>query len=315
VGRQRLATMLLEGEPLPSQQVPLLLRMGELPLALEKAATSSDVELVYLVLLHAKATLAEADFYELLLPQPSAQKLFGVYCRAREPETLKALYYHVNQPIEAAALAIREAYKASTWAQRMRGLAIALQFYEHSAASNPQCAALAKSTEEQLKLLDVQRQLERDTQGQPPPIGAPPGAFPPSDKFRFIDTPLNETLYRCFAFGQPAAADKLRTDLKVPDKRWWRLKLKGLSHAHNWTALWELGSARRSPIGFKPFADACIEQGASDEAARYAPKLGPAEAVPIWLRIGRADDARRVAMTVKDRQPELLKLVTDHVGH
>ena len=45
------------------------MRMGELPLALEKAAHSADVELVHLVLLHAKTTLAEAEFYELLLPQ------------------------------------------------------------------------------------------------------------------------------------------------------------------------------------------------------------------------------------------------------
>ena len=49
-------------------------------------------------------------------------------------------------------------------------------------------------------------------------------------------------------------------------------------------------------------------------SGKYAPKLTPAEAVPIWLRIGRVDDARKVAMTVKDRQPELLKMVTDHAG-
>ena len=112
-----------------------------------------------------------------LRPQPNAQHLFAIYCRAREPETLKALFYHTNRPVDAAALAIREAYKAPTWAQRMRGLAIALQFYEHSAASSPQCAALARQTEEQLKLLDVQRQLERDTLGHKPPVGAPPSAF------------------------------------------------------------------------------------------------------------------------------------------
>ena len=55
--------------PASTQQLPLLLRMGELPLALEKAAHSANVELVHVVLLHAKTTLAEAEFYELLLPQ------------------------------------------------------------------------------------------------------------------------------------------------------------------------------------------------------------------------------------------------------
>ena len=109
-------------------------------------------------------------------------------------------------------------------------------------------------------------------------------------------------------------AERLRADFRVPDKRWWRLKLRGLAHARDWAALWQLGSARRSPIGFKPFADACIEQGAHDEAARYAPKLAPAEAVPVWLTIGRVDEARRVALAHKDRQPQLLRMVTDQLA-
>ena len=127
-------------------------------------------------------------------------------------------------------------------------------------------------------------------------------------RFKFIDTPLNETLYKCWAYGQAAVAERLRVDCKVPERRWWRLKVTGLSHARNWSALWELGSARRSPIGFKPFVDACIAQGAYDEAARYVPKLPPAEAVPVYLQIGRVDDARRIALQHKDKQPQLLEL-------
>ena len=307
VGRQGLALSLLdEFGCAAGQAVPLLLTMGELPAALARAVGASDAELIYLVLLHGKAVLPEADYFELLLPQPSAQRLLAAYCRAREPELLKTLYYQSNQPMEAAALAIGEAYRAPTWAQRMRGLSIALQFYEQSTA--PACAALARATDEQIKLLDAQRQLERDTRGKPPPPGAPPAI---AQRYRFIDASLNETIYKCFAYGQAATAERLRSDAKVPDKRWWRLKLKGLAHARNWGGLWELGSARRSPIGFKPFADACIAQGAFDEAARYAPKLTAAEAVPVWLQIGRLDEARRVAMQHKDKQPELLKLVTD----
>lgn len=245
----------------------------------------------------------------MLLPQPVAQRLLAAYYRAREPELLKTLCYHANLPLEAAALAIRNAYKSGTWAQRMRGLAIALQFYQGS--NTTQSAALAKATEEQLKLLDTQRQLERATKGLPPPPGAPPAV---AVRFRFIDTSLNETLYKCYAYGQVAAGEKLRSDLKVPEKRCWRLKLRGLAHARNWEGLWELGTARRSPIGVMPFVDACVEQGAHDEAAKYARKLAAAEAVPVWIKIDRLDDARRVALMHKDKQPELLKLVTDHMS-
>jgi len=33
--------------------------------------------------------------------------------------------------------------------------------------------------------------------------------------FCFLDQPLNETLYRAWAFRQPGAAEKLKYDLKV----------------------------------------------------------------------------------------------------
>ncbi len=235
----------------------------------------------------------------------------------REPELLKALYYHANKPLEAAELATRDAYRSASWAKRMRGLSIALQFFQNHAtakeagANAAQCAFLAKSVDEQLKLLDAQRSLEQEAKDAPPPPGMPAAAA--AGPHKFIDTPLNETIYRCFAYGKPEHAERLKAELKLPERRWWRLKLKGLAHARDWERLWaELGSSRKSPIGFKPFADACVEQGAFDEAARYAAKLAAADAVPLYLKLGRIDEARRVAVQHKDKQPELLRMITEY---
>jgi hypothetical protein len=292
----------------PGQQVPLLLTMGELPVALTTASAAADVELTHLVLLHARSILAEPDLCELLILQRGAQQLLEAYCKQREPELLKTLFYHVNHPVEAAAIAISEAYRASTGAQRMRGFSIAVQLYEH--ATQPQCAPLAKATEEQLKLLDAQRQLERGTRGLSSPQGAPVAL---AARFRFLDTPLNETICKCFAYGQTTAAERLRSECKVPEKRWWHLKLKGLAQARNWSALWELGSARRSPIGFQKFVEACVAQGAHDEAAKYIPRLpGPVEQVASYLQIGQVDEARRVAIAHKEKHPELLQSCLKH---
>ena len=63
----------------------------------------------------------------MLLPFPVAQHLLAGYCRAREPQLLKTICYYANRPADAATLAIDEAYRAKTWAQRLRGLAIALR--------------------------------------------------------------------------------------------------------------------------------------------------------------------------------------------
>ena len=178
---------------------------------------SGDAELIQMVLLHLKPRLPAADFFSLLAPHAHARQLLESYCEQRDVETLKGLYYHANLPQKAAALASREGYRAAEWGQRVRGLSIALQFYEHHAtsrdASGIACSQLAKATDEQLRLLEAQRVLERETRGRPPPPGAPK---PSPSRHRFVDTPLNETVYKCFCYGLSAAADKLRSDFKAP---------------------------------------------------------------------------------------------------
>ena len=209
---------------------------------------------------------------------------------------------------------MREGYRAEEWAQRLEGLRIALGFYQANEASRDgaaqQCAVLAKATAEQMRLMQVQRQLEQETQGMSPP----PGMTPPPAKgaWRFIDLPLNETLYRCFCYGQSASAERLRNDFKLADRRWWRLKVKGLAHSHMWPALWEFSCSKKPPGGLEPFVEVCMAQGASDEAMRYAQRMLPAEAVLAWLRLGEADMARRIAIQHKEKQPELLSTIRAH---
>ena len=90
--------------------------------------------------------------------------------------------------------------------------------------------------------------------------------------------------------------------------------MRGLAHAHAWGALWDFSHAKpKSPIGLGPFLEASAEQGARDEAARYAQRMLPAEAVPALLRAGHADGARRIAVQHKEKHPELLATVTAHV--
>ena len=148
-------------------------------------------------------------------------------------------------------------------------------------------------SQEQLKLLDIQRQLEQDTYGACRPPGAPHAV---ATRYKFIDATLNETVCKCFAYGQGAAAGRLRTECRLPERRWWQLKLKGLSHAQHWTALAEFASVRRSPIGFRPFVDACMAQNAQDEAAKYVTRLPPAEQIQVYQKLGRNEEARRVAL-------------------
>ena len=320
VGRRSLALMLVAHETHATRQVPLLLHMGEPQQALDRAVASGDTELVYLVLLHAKDNLPAEAFFDMLLPAQAAQaqQLLVGYASSRDAKLLKDFYFHLDQPLPAAQLAIREGYRAPEWKQRTAGLGIALDFYEHNASARDgggqTCATLARATDEQLRLLHAQRQLELDTQGAPPPPGAPPDELRAQQRWRFVDAPLNATLYRCFCYGQPHAAERLRVDFKVPDRRWWRLKVRGLAHAHAWPALWDFSHAKaKSPVGLEPFLEASAAQGARDEAARYAARMPPAEAVPALLRVGIPEAARRIAVQHKEKHPDLLTAVSAHI--
>ena len=287
--------------------MPLLLHMGEPQLALERAISSGDTELLHLVLLHAKDNLPPEPFFALLAPPAAAEALPLLirYAASRDARLLKDFYFYRDQPLPAAGLAVREGYRAEGLAQRLDGLKIAHGFYQANEAARDggaQCAMLAQATTEQIELLQAQRQLEADTQGK-----LPAGAW------RFVDTPLNETLHRCFCYGQTAAAERLRAEFHVPDKRWWRLKTRGLAHAHAWGALWDFSNAKRSPVGLGPFMEACVAQGAREEAVRYAQRMPATEAVPELLKLAEPDAARRVAVQHKEKQPQLLRAVSTYV--
>jgi len=311
--------------------VPLLLQMGEERLALTSAVAHGDAELIYLLLLHLKARLPSALFFELLQPHPAAQRLLIHFCRQQDTKTLREFLYHADQPLEAASLAAAEGYRAETLSQRTRGLALARQFYEVAAARAPlgvaaslsfspagdtgashHAALMAHATGEQLRLLTAQLNLERETAGAPPPPAA--AALAPG-RWRFVDLPLNETLFRCFVYGQAPYAERLRLELRVPERRWWRIKVRGLAQLRDWPALWLFyNSARRPPLSAAAFAEAAIANGAPAEAARYAPRMPPAEAVPLLLQCGEASAARAIALANKDKNPELLRRVSAHLG-
>eukprot|EP00965_Chrysotila_dentata_P000357 12101-Pleurochrysis_carterae.AAC.1 len=174
--------------------------MGEDKLALQKAVAYADAELVSLLLLHLRARRAPAELFELLRPHALAQRLLVRYCLARDRELLKAFFYHADRPADAAALALEEGYGSTRWAQRARGISVALHFYEHCGKEGA-----ARVCDSQLRLLEAQRVLEREAAAAEHKAAAQTSASAPASapasasvsasapRFRFVDLPLNAT--------------------------------------------------------------------------------------------------------------------------
>ncbi|CAM9893714.1 unnamed protein product, partial [Sphacelaria rigidula] len=86
----------------------------------------------------------------------------------------------------------------------------------------------------------------------------------------FVDMSLSETLYHLIVVGatQPggskkrdglvAEASSLQKRFRVPDKRFWHIKIKALASVGDWEALRKFSNDKKSPIGYKPFALACM---------------------------------------------------------
>jgi hypothetical protein len=107
-----LATLLLDHEPRPADQVPLLLSMRQSETALLKALQSGDTDLVHLVLLQLRGQLALPEFVHVLGKYETAMALYVKSCKDYERDKLRELYQLQQRPDLLAGLLVREAYQS-----------------------------------------------------------------------------------------------------------------------------------------------------------------------------------------------------------
>uniref|UniRef100_A0A673UDK4 Vacuolar protein sorting-associated protein 16 homolog n=1 Tax=Suricata suricatta TaxID=37032 RepID=A0A673UDK4_SURSU len=287
-GRTELAIKLLEYEPRSGEQVPLLLKMKRSKLALSKAIESGDTDLVFTVLLHLKNELNRGDFFMTLRNQPMALSLYRQFCKHQELETLKDLYNQDDNHQELGSFHIRASYAAE---ERIEGRVAALQtaadaFYK---AKNE---FAAKATEDQMRLLRLQRRLEDELGG------------------RFLDLSLHDTVTTLILGGHNKRAEQLARDFRIPDKRLWWLKLTALADLEDWEELEKFSKSKKSPIGYLPFVEICMKQHNKYEAKKYASRVGPEHKVKALLLVG--DVAQAADVAIEHRNEAELSLVLSH---
>uniref|UniRef100_A0A0D6R9L4 Protein VACUOLELESS1 n=1 Tax=Araucaria cunninghamii TaxID=56994 RepID=A0A0D6R9L4_ARACU len=289
-GRRRLAAMLLDFEPCFSEQVPLLLSMGEEERALIKATESGDTDLVYLVIFHIWRRKPALEFFGMIQAKPLARDLFIKYARNDDREFLKNFYLSSGQLQELASLLWKESWEhtKSPLAQRgspLQGPRIKLIEQVHKLFSETKEHAFeSKAAEEHAKLLRLQHELEASTK-----------------QAIFVDSSVSDTIRTCIVLGNHRAAEKIKNEFKVSDKRWYWLKVFALSTTNNWNALEKFSKEKKPPTGYKPFVEACIEAGNKDEALKYILKLtDPQERAEAYARIGMAKEAAEAASQAKD---------------
>ncbi|KAH7886829.1 Vps16, C-terminal region-domain-containing protein [Phlebopus sp. FC_14] len=281
-GRSGLATKLLDHEMRASDQVPLLLTMKEDKLALLKAVDSGDTELVYHVLLHLHKRLPLGSFFRLIEDGGEqlapASRLLQVYAREQNRDMLRDFYYSDDRRVESAVLALDEASQMTNQSAVVKSVKAAEKFFSEDKDRTFE----AKMMDESGRLLVMQQQLEKDSDG----------------KVNFFGQSVSETIRTCLMNGMNKKADKVKAEFKVPDKRFWHLKLHALTALRDFVGLDAFARSKRSPIGYEAFVRHLVEAGHLKEAAAYVMRCDGPKRVDLYVL---CEDWRSAGRECKER--------------
>ncbi|CAN0099865.1 unnamed protein product [Bubo scandiacus] len=242
-----------------------------------KLLEAGDTDLVYTVVLHLKNELNRGTFFMTLQNQPVALSLYRQFCKHQERETLKDLYNQDDNHQELGNFHVHSSYSEKRIEGRVGALQNALD--EYYKAKNE---FAAKATEDQIKLLRLQRHLQEDF-----------------DK-PYLDLSLHDTVSNLILDGHHKRAEQLYREFKIPDKRYWWLKISALANRGDWEELEKFSKSKKSPIGYLPFVEISVKHHNRYEAKKYTPRVTPEQRVKAFVLVGDLDQAADAAIEHKN---------------
>lgn len=273
--KARLATKLLDYEPRASKQVPLLINLKEHKPAISKAIESGDTDLIYSVIMQLHREPSQENFLKTISKFPAAYMLYLKYCRTQNLKSLKDLYYQEDNFKAEGDVYIIESYQKKAVDERLADLQTALDYFRKSRNE-----FLITHTEEQIRLLRYQRDLK--------------------EKFKreFVGKSLHQTVALLLEGGNFKLADELRKTFKMPEKRYYWIKIQVYAELGDWPEIEKLG--KKSPIGYEALIDIYLKYKKSADSRKYLPKVQPFNKVKYYVKTGLLEEASLIAMEQKD---------------
>uniref|UniRef100_A0AAJ7WJY4 Vacuolar protein sorting-associated protein 16 homolog n=1 Tax=Petromyzon marinus TaxID=7757 RepID=A0AAJ7WJY4_PETMA len=262
LGRRDLAVKLLDFEPRAAEQVPLLMKLNRVDLAMMRAIQSGDSDLVYMVISHLKESVTRREFFLTLRQHPTAHSLYLKCCRQLQLETLKDLYEQDDEHEELGRVYVVDGHRHTRMDQRISSLNEAVM--EFTRAKND---FATRMTEDQIRLLRVQVKLQE----------------------HLVGLSAHDTVHQLLLLhhrGHGRLADTTAKELRLPERRLWWIKVQVLAQRAEWVELEKLSKIKKSPIGYQPFVSECLKHGNCVEARKYIPRLSPEMRVKAYLSAG-----------------------------
>ncbi len=200
---------------------------------------------VYHVLLHLRQQLAPGDLFALIDDKSSvmrpALKLLQVYGREADRDLLRNYYYQDDRRLDSAGLDIEEANACESASERLVKLQSAAKYLsEDKERSFETKVSLSRTAhrkeniadyravqmaEDAARLLSTQIAMEQELEY----------------KYQLIGLGINDMIRHLLLIGLGKRAEKIRADFKVPDKRWWYIKMKALAENKDWEVSCHVG--------------------------------------------------------------------------
>jgi hypothetical protein len=139
----------------------------------------------------------------------------------------------------------------------------------------------------------------------------------------FVNALFSPHPFQIIVANDQDRANTMKKLFKIPDRRFWWIKVKALAESRNWSELDRFAKSKKSPIGYEPFVDECIAMQNRAEAKKYVQKVANEKKVSYFLRLGEFEEAIEAAAAMKSDEMfdeiaraagtrrDILKLVND----
>ncbi|KAA0146283.1 hypothetical protein FNF29_08154 [Cafeteria roenbergensis] len=225
--------------------------------------------------------------FALLSGRPQALAMAEEQLSEDDPVMLQQLLEGAGRFRRAAQESLRLAGRETRFSRRLRELGNAVAILTRGIdGGDRSLTGLRTAVQNQMELLSAQVKLEQS-------FDAP---------MRFVGRSLADTLLELLRLEGDGSdrAKALAARLKVPDSRFWYLRIEALAAARAFDELAAL-AAKRSPVGYAPFVRAFLDARprAMAQAKRVCPKVeDPPERLRLQCECEAWDDAAETARRI-----------------
>lgn len=283
-GKKKLALAFLDNEKNAGDQVPILLKMNEFRKALQKAIESGESEMIYLVLVDIRKKMDPKDMFQLIIdPQfDVAKNLLISYSKEQDIEFLKIFLQSINSQQEAASMYILESTSVNDINQKRRLLKQAKDLL----SQKKECYYDAQFIGNQIELYNHQSEFDIN-----------------NIQKKYSGLSISEMIEMATFEREDKKGEFIRSQYNVPDHRYWRIKIKVYGKMQAWEDLDKFSKIKKSPIGYGPFCEVCLEQNNQTEALKYVGRITELrDRVEYCCALGLWKEAIEAAASKKDQR-------------